>query len=88
MFPSRGQQHGSGWVLASDPAFRLLSLKDPTIMDKAGPLQPPFCWLAPPTVHRVVCESFEFCCLLGVMEVAMMPMKVMVALVVMLMVIF
>ena len=37
--------------------FRLLCLKDPAMMDKAGPLRPSFCWLAHPAVHGVVYES-------------------------------
>ena len=43
--------------------FRLLSLKDPAMTDKAEPIQPSFCCLAHPAVHGVVCVSFECCCL-------------------------
>ena len=43
--------------------LRLLSLKDPTVMDKARPLLPSFCWLSHLAVHGVVCESLELCCL-------------------------
>ena len=31
--------------------FRLLSHKDPAMVDEAGPVQPSFCWLAHPAVH-------------------------------------